>query len=390
MPMPIRDMTVTQRVPSVDIVRGAVMVLMALDHVRDFVTNVRFQPENLARGTTALFFTRWVTHFCAPAFFLLAGIGIGISLNRGKPKRELTRYLITRGLWLLVLELLITPVGWRFSFDLLPAFALVLWALGWAMIAMALLIHLPRPVVLAISLAMILLHNLLDPIRPDQFGAYAGWWHVLHVPGFAIPNVLLALYPLIPWIGVMALGFVLAGIYSWDDARRRRWLIITGTAATIAFVLLRSINGYGNPAPWSAQRTTGLTISSFLNVLKYPPSLLFLLMTLGPVMIALALTERARGRMAKWLSVYGRVPLFFYVTHIFVAHAAGVVLALIQHGEFMRITAVTDPGAIPDWYGVSLPGVYLIWALVVVLLYWPCKQFARLKETRRSGWLTYM
>ncbi len=379
-----------RRITSVDVVRGAVMVLMALDHVRDYVTSVRFRPEDLSQASTALFATRWVTHFCAPTFFLLAGVGIGISRSRGKRPAELSRYLLTRGLWLLILELVITPIGWQFGLPPLPAFALVLWALGWSMIVMALLVHVHRWVVAALSLAMIFGHNLLDGVRPDSFGDFAGVWHVLHAPGFAIPGVLLVAYPLIPWVGVMGIGYVLGAAYEWDAPRRRRLLIGAGVAAVALFVLLRAANGYGNPAPWSEQRTPALTVASFLNVLKYPPSLQFLLMTLGPALVALALVERARGRIPRWLSVYGRVPLFFYVTHIFAAHLAGVVLALVQGGELRRIPVVSNPEAIPPWFGLPLPGVYLVWALVVVLLYWPCRRFAELKDTRSDWWLRYL
>ena len=365
------------------------MVLMALDHVRDFVTNVRFQPEDLARGTAALFATRWVTHFCAPIFFLLAGVGIGLMMQRGRTPAEMSRYLVARGFWLLVLELVITPIGWRFSLQLLPAFALVLWALGWSMIAMALLVHLRRAIVAAVALLMIAGHNLLDNVQPAAFGAFAPLWHVLHVPGFVIPGVLFVAYPLVPWIGVMALGYFIADVYRWEASRRRRVLISCGTAAVVLFIVLRGVNGYGNPDSWSSQRTEALTVASFLNVRKYPPSLLFLLMTLGPAVVALALAERARGRMASWIAVYGRVPMFFYVAHIFVAHAAGVVLALLQGGGLRRIPIMTDPASLPDWYGVSLAGVYVAWACVVVLMYYPCRAFARLKETRSDWWLRY-
>jgi uncharacterized membrane protein len=375
---------------SVDVVRGAVMVLMALDHVRDYVTNVRFQPEDLSQSSVALFATRWVTHFCAPTFFLLAGVGIGIAQLRGKVAGELSRYLVTRGLWLLVLELIITPIGWRFSLDLLPAFALVLWALGWSMILMALLIHLPRAVLAVLSLALIFGHNLFDAIRPDSLGSLAGLWHMLHQPGFVMPDVLFVGYPLIPWVAVMALGYLLADVYEWDEARRRKLLIGAGLAAIALFLVLRGLNGYGNTAPWSPQRTSGLTVASFLNVRKYPPSLDFLLMTLGPALIALALTERVRGWFARVLSVYGRVPLFFYVTHIFVAHAAGMLLALVQGGELRRIPIITDPASLPSWYGLPLPGVYAVWAAVVLALYYPCLRFARLKETRQDWWLSYL
>jgi uncharacterized membrane protein len=319
----------------------------------------------------------------------LAGIGIGL-LHRRKPTAELGRFLLARGVWLIVLDLVITPIGWRFGLNLLPAFALVLWSLGWSMILMALLVRLPEPVLIAITLTTIFGHNLLDGISPEVFGALEGLWHVLHVPGFAIPGVLLVGYPLVPWFAVMCLGYVLADLYRWEPERRRRTLIGVGIVAMALFVVLRAINGYGNPVPWSAQRSPELTAASFLNVLKYPPSLDFLLMTLGPVLVALALLEHARGRVAGWLMVYGRVPLFFYVTHIFVAHAAGVVLALVQGGELWRIPVTTDPGSLPEWYGLPLAGVYLVWAAVVVALYYPCRRFARLKETRADWWLSYL
>jgi uncharacterized membrane protein len=389
------------RVGSIDIVRGAVMVLMALDHVRDWVTDVRFQPEDLSRSSAALFATRWVTHFCAPTFFFLAGVGIGLARSRtsdpasaGLARRgsgnNLTRFLLARGLWLLILELVITPIGWQFGFQLLPAFALVLWALAWSMIAMALLIRVRADLLAGLALAMIAGHNLFDSIRPDDLGALAVLWRLLHVPGFAIPGILFTAYPLVPWVAVMALGSVAAAVYRWPAERRRRVLIASGAAAIAAFVVLRAFNGYGNPAPWAHQRTGALTVASFFNVLKYPPSLDYLLMTLGPMLIALAAVEGARGRLARWLSVYGRVPLFFYVVHIFVAHAIAVLLAFAESGAPRRIPVVTDPGAIPAWYGVPLPGVYLAWVLVVTLMYYPCRQMAVLKNTRRDWWLRYL
>jgi hypothetical protein len=188
----------------------------------------------------------------------------------------------------------------------------------------------------------------------------------------------------------MALGYVIADVYRWDAFRRRRFLIACGVVAVALFIVLRAVNGYGNPEPWLPQRTQALTVASFLNVRKYPPSLLFLLMTLGPAFVALALTEGAYGRVTRWLAVYGRVPMFFYVVHIFVAHAIGVMLALLQGGELRRIPVVTDPASLPDWYGVSLPGVYVAWACVVLLMYCPCRAFGRLKERRNDWWLRYM
>jgi len=258
------------------------------------------------------------------------------------------------------------------------------------MVAMAALIHVPRAILAAASLATIAAHNLLDGIRPQAFGVLAPLWHILHVPGFAVPGTLFIGYPLIPWVAVMALGFVLADVYRWEPARRRRMLVAAGLAATLAFVVLRALNGYGNPAPWTQQRTPALTVASFLNVAKYPPSLQFLLMTLGPISVALALAEVARGRIATWLSVIGRVPLFFYVVHIYLAHALGMLLALAQGGVLRRIPVVTDPGSLPPWFGVPLPGVYAFWAVTVVLMYFACRWFAEVKGRRREWWMRYL
>jgi uncharacterized membrane protein len=378
-----------RRVSAVDVVRGAVMVLMALDHVRDYVTSARVRPEDLSRAGVALFATRWVTHFCAPAFFLLAGLGIGISMSRGRSPAHMSRLLVTRGLWLVLLDLTVSAIGWQFGFDLVPSFALVIWALGWSMIVMAALVHVSRGVVAGVSLGTILLHNLLDGVRPDALGAFAPLWHVLHVPGFAIPGTLFIGYPLVPWFAVMALGYLLAPVYEWTAARRRSLLIWSGAGVTAAFIALRLVNGYGNPVPWSVQSTPALTIAAFLNVNKYPPSLLFLLMTLGPILVALAVAEGLRGRVASWLSVYGRVPLFYYIGHIYVAHALAVLLGLAQSGELRRFPVVSDPAAIPQWFGVPLWGVYVCWMLVVLLMYVPCRWFARVKQERTDWWLTY-
>ncbi|MFL5465240.1 MAG: DUF1624 domain-containing protein [Gemmatimonadaceae bacterium] len=377
------------RVASVDIVRGAIMVLMALDHIRDYTTKLRIRPEDLTQSSVALFATRWITHFCAPGFSLLAGVGIGLAMNRGKSAREMSRFLVVRGLWLLVLELVITPIGWQFGFDLIPAFALVLWALGLSMIVMAAVVHLSRGVVAAASILMIAGHNMFDSVTPESWGTLAPLWQILHVPGFAIPGKLFVAYPLIPWVAVMALGWALADIYRWDAARRRRFLILTGIATTVLFVVIRMINAYGDPLPWTVQRSAGLTVASFLNARKYPPSLDFLLMTLGPILFTLGATEGRRGRIASWLSVYGRVPMFYYVVHIYVVHAVAVALAFVQGGTFRRIPVITDPAGIPPWYGVSLPGVYVAWALVVITMYPLCLWYGRLKQRRDDWWLAY-
>ena len=377
------------RVDAIDIVRGVAVVLMALDHTRDYTPALRFQPEDLSQTSLAVFLTRWVTHVCAPTFVLLAGVGIGLASRRQTPA-SLRRFLVTRGLWLLVLELVVTPIGWQFGFQPLPAFALVLWALGWSMIVMAALVGLPRPALAAIGLAIVAGHNLTDGLRPAAFGALAPLWQALHVPGFLWPGGIFIGYPLLPWLGVMTLGVAAAELWTWNADRRRRVLIGAGVAALVLFALLRAMNGYGNPAPWRPQPSMALTVVSFLNVLKYPPSLQFLLMTLGFTALVLAAAERGRGVIARVLAMYGRVPLFFYVAHIFVVHAVAVLVAFAQSGEWRRIQVVTHPEAIPPWFGLSLPGVYVAWACVIAVLYVPCRAVDHRKSTRAAWWWRYL
>lgn len=377
-----------QRVTSVDLVRGIVMILMALDHTRDYFSNLRFQPEDLSKVTPFLFFTRWITHFCAPAFFLLAGVGVSLAMSRGKSTRELSWFLVTRGLWLVVLELTITHFGWQFSMDF-PQFLLVLWALGWSMVILAGLVYLPKKVILAISLLAIIGHNLLDGINPESLGGFAPVWHLLHVPGLVIQDPFVFVgYPLIPWFAVMSLGFVLGDVFKWEPERRRKFLIRAGIAATAAFIALRSINGYGDPRPWSGQRSVALTIASFGNASKYPPSLIYLLMTLGPVLIALALMERARGAASRAISVYGQVPMFYYILHLFLIHTLAYGFALWQGGDGSFLSL--DVQSFPAWYGTNLAGVYLAWLVVVALLYVPCRWYAALKARRKDWWLGYI
>jgi|CXWL01.1.fsa_nt_gi uncharacterized membrane protein len=373
-----------QRIGFVDLLRGAVMVVMALDHARLFFSNSPFQPEDLAQSNVPLFFTRWITHFCAPVFFLLAGTGVGFALMCGHTPAEASRFLLTRGLWLVFLELTVVAIAWNFSFQLVPMVGIVIWALGWSMVCLALLIRLPRAVLITIGVAMIAGHNLFDGVTPLSLGAWGPLWTVLHVQGEVTPWLWIY-YPLIPWIGVMSLGYTLADVYRWEAARRRRFLLGAGIGASVAFIALRAINGYGNPMPWTTQRSVALSVASFLNVEKYPPSLDYLLMTLGPMLVVLALLERAKGTVARWVTVFGRVPMLYYFLHLYLIHALAVVVVLATN-------AFTDTPAngLSEWGGVSLPGVYLVWALVMVLLYLPCRWFAEVKARRRDWWLSYL
>ena len=378
-----------QRVTSVDLVRGIVMILMALDHTRDFFSVLRFQPEDLSKATPFLFFTRWITHFCAPTFFLLAGVGAALSMSRGKSTRQMSRFLFTRGLWLMFLEWTLYHFAWQFDIKP-PVFLLVIWALGLSMVILSALVYLPRKVIAAIAVVVIAGHNLLDGVNAQNLGAFGPWWHVLHAPGPLMmkPFMVFIGYPVIPWFAVMALGFTMGDIFKWEPERRRKFLIRAGLGMIVAFFVLRLPNLYGDSFHWSVQKSVGLTIASVGNATKYPPSLIYLLMTLGPTFIALALLENARGAVARAISVYGRVPMFYYTLHLFLIHTLAVGLALYQGGDASFLNLDTE--AFPKWYGVSLAGVYLAWVIIVSLLYLPCRWFAGVKSRRRDWWLSYM
>lgn len=378
------------RLDSVDLLRGLVMVIMALDHVRDYFNGPRFDPLDLTQTTAALFLTRWITHFCAPVFVFLAGAGAFLSVDRGKPKGELSRFLVTRGLWLVALELTVVRFAWTFHLDYARITILqVIWAIGWSMVILAGLIHLRLRLIAGFAIVMIAGHNLLDPISPEAFGGHGptsygvlGWlWIVLHVPAAPV------FYPLIPWVGVMAAGYAFGAILRLEEAERRRTLLALGAALTAAFGLLRWIDGYGDPEYWTQQKDGLFTLLSFLNTTKYPPSLLYLLMTLGPAIAALALFERVSGPVARFLVLFGRVPLFFYVLHIYLIHLLVLAFAALQGFEVRRFLDLFF--LFPPEWGFSLPMVYLIWAGVVLALYPACRWFAGIKRRNRSGWLSY-
>lgn len=392
------------RIDSVDLLRGIVMVIMLLDHTRDFTHwgVFQFDPSDLSRTSPALFLTRWITHFCAPIFVFLAGTGAFLQLSRGKTKRELTRFLWTRGLWLIVLEF--TVIRFGVFFDLNYGFlgaAQVIWALGWSMIALAALIHLPLKVVGALGVSMVLLHNVLDPIQFTQWQGPGSpvpalpdkLWMILHQPGaFPVAGpaspVVFVLYPLIPWIGVMAAGYAFGAVYDLDAARRRQLLVRGGMTLTAAFVILRAANFYGDPSPWSVQQSTVFTVLSFLNTTKYPPSLLFLLMTLGPALIALGWFERPITNVfGRALVTFGRVPLFFYILQWYTAHLIGIGL----HVAAGKTVVVGPPlGQAPADFGFGLPVTYAGWIVGTLLLYPLCRWFAGVKARRKDWWLSYL
>jgi uncharacterized membrane protein len=379
------------RIESVDIVRGVIMIVMALDHVRDFFGNSDLSPTDLARTTVALFFTRWITHFCAPVFFLLTGTGAYLSLRR-RTKGELSRFLFTRGLWLIFLEIVVVRCfGFQFNFDYHVTMLTVLWALGWAMIVLSALVHLPASLVATFGVVMLASHNLFDSVRSSN-----PFWSILHSPNVIVANpqhLVFAAYPLIPWVGVTAAGYGLGQVYSWTSDRRKAFLLRLGIGLTAAFLVLRGINIYGDPLRWTTQKSAVFTVLSFLNTNKYPPSLLFLLMTLGPAMLFLRVVDSRTPRFLRPALVVGKVPMFYFLLHLPLIHLVAVVVCYARYGAahwmFESPSLGRFPFTPPPGWGFSLPVVYLVWALVVLALYPLCGWFAELKQRRSDAWLSY-
>ncbi|MEO5815277.1 MAG: heparan-alpha-glucosaminide N-acetyltransferase domain-containing protein [Gemmatimonadaceae bacterium] len=387
---------IRQRVDAVDVVRGVIMILMALDHTRDFFGDASASPTNLATTTVALFFTRWVTHFCAPTFFLLTGTSAYLARRR-RTVAGLSRFLVTRGLWLILLELTVIRFLWQFNLDYRLTLIDVIWALGWAMIVLGLLVRLPLRAIAAIGLVMIATHNLFDGVLATTFGALAPLWSLLHVPGFIVPgpsHVLFSAYPLIPWVGVTAVGYALGALWDLPADRRRALLLRMGVGCIALFLVLRGFNVYGDPGPWTVQARGSMTLVSFLNLNKYPPSLLFLLMTLGPVLLALRALDWRAPSSLRAAQVIGKVPFFYYLMHVLVLHVAAAGVMLARYGTIGPAlespTVDRFPMTQPPGWPVSLPVVYLIWIAVVLVLYPLCVRYADVKRRSSNPWLSYL
>lgn len=399
------------RISEIDMLRGLVIVLMALDHVRDYFHAGSFAVNPLDPATTTpwLYITRWVTHFCAPTFVFLAGVSTLLQLARGKSKAEVSRLLVTRGLWLIVLEMTLISFGWSFGFPYVPFFQ-VIWAIGWGMIILAGLIWLPHMAVLAIGLAIVCGHNLLDPITPQDFGAYANLWTAVHEGGLWFLGeqpIVLNPYAIVPWAGVMALGYGMGALFTQAPEQRDRHLLMIGLGMIAAFFVLRAFGLYGDPsvensgigpftqtADWRDQPTFGAQIMGFFDVQKYPPSLQFLLITLGPMLALFPLLSRLRGPVATMLTTFGAVPFFFYVLHVYLVHllsiAANAAMGRNVEGMFNYLLNVFLNQEMFRELGFSLPYVYLAWFAVLAILYPLCRYWANLKRTRRDWWLSYL
>ena len=349
-------------------------------------------PTDLVHASAALFLTRWITYFCAPVFFLLTGTGAFLSLRRKSPG-ELSRFLLTRGLWLSFLEVvLLRCFAYQFNVDYQVTMLLVLWALGWSMIVLAVLVQLPTIVVAVFGAVLILCHNLFDSVQSAN-----PLWSILHAPGFVLNtprHMVFVAYPLIPWVGVTAVGYALGQVYRWEAERRRTFLLRLGLALTLAFLVIRGVNRYGDPSHWLAQRSALFTALSFLNTTKYPPSLSFLLMTLGPAMIFLWSVDRVTSRMLRPALVIGKVPLLYYVLHFPLIHLLAVITCYVRYGSAHWMFESPDlahyPFSAPPGWGYSLPIVYLVWAFVVIAMYPLCRWFAALKQRRSDAWLSYL
>lgn len=385
------------RITSMDVVRGLVMVLMAIDHVRVYSGQPAGGPS------PGIFFTRWITHFVAPAFVFFAGTGAFLHGAKLGDRGKLARFLASRGLWLVLLELTLLRFAWTFNFDYAHySLAGVIWMLGWCMVLLAGIIYLPIWAIATFGIVTIVAHPVLYPLMGAVHAADGSvldaLFKVLYLgEGFDVGKggpPLLVLFVIIPWIGVMAAGYAFGPVMRWSAERRRRFCLRLGIGATVLFVALRALDGFGDPRHWHDLMTKGWPgLLAFLNTSKYPASFLFLLMTLGPTIALLALVENAKGWLAQKLEIFGRVPLFYYVLHIPLIHLAAIAVSLIRTGAvapWLFANHPLTPGQAPAGYQWSLPLLYLVWAIVVVILYFPCRWYAALKARNKSTWLSYL
>ena len=393
------------RVQSIDILRGIVMVIMALDHVRDFffktdignAATVATDPTNMATTTPALFFTRWITHFCAPVFVLLSGTSAFL-VGQKKTKAQLSAFLISRGVWLVLVEWFVITLGWTFD-PLYHVFILqVIWAIGISMIILGLLVYLPVPVIFLIGFVAVFGHNLTDFGFASQLKgnvvADLAYFGVFKVYPISDSRIFIIVYSFLPWTGMMLLGYCLGTIYAsdFDPSRRKRILRLTGLTLVLLFLILRFTNWYGDPVPWEPQaRGPVYTFLSFLNVNKYPPSMLFACMTIGPALLLLSGIEKIRSSFTNVMNVYGRVPMFYYIIHFYIIHTLVVILFYATGHTNEEIVTPNNIFLFrPSDLGFGLPGVYLVWFFLVLVLYPLCKWYDRYKSTHTQWWLKYI
>lgn len=397
---PVATPAKARRIESIDLLRGIVMIIMALDHVRDYFHRDAFlySPTDLTQTSPALFFTRFITHYCAPVFVFLAGMSAFLSGTK-KTKKELSFFLFTRGIWLVLIELFFVSLFRTFNPLYIFTNLQIIWAIGISMIALSGLIYLDKRIILAIGILFVFGHNLLDNVHVPGDGAGAFLWALLHDPQrFTFGNYLVwARYPVIPWIGIMTIGYCLGSIYTaaYDPQKRRKLLLYLGFGSIALFILLRSGNFYGDAALWSVQKNTLYSFFSFINVSKYPPSLLYTLITLGPALIFLALTERPLKALGSKILVFGRVPMFYYLAHILAIHILAVIATILftttPWMDMMVLRDGVNNTPALKGYGFNLAITYAVWIGLILLLYPFCKRFDAYKRAHVSEkkWLSY-
>ncbi|MCT4622023.1 MAG: heparan-alpha-glucosaminide N-acetyltransferase domain-containing protein [Schleiferiaceae bacterium] len=387
-----------KRITSIDALRGLVMILMALDHVRDYFhyEAFLFDPTDLTQSTPAIFWTRFVTHFCAPVFVLLAGTSAFL-VGKRRSKKELSIWLVKRGIWLIIAELTIIKLAWMFKLDYSNVVLQVIWVLGICMLVLSAYIYLPKKIGLTVALLFVLGHNLFDNVSFAQGSVESGIWaffHQMNIVPIGASNIFIG-YPFIPWVFVMPLGYYLGELYTteFDAEKRQKLLFRLGFICIAVFIALRTFNLYGDPLLWSQLYSLGLTIASFFNVSKYPPSLLYLCITLGPSFIFLALAERWSSPLKEKLVVIGRVPMFYYIIHLYVIHAIAMIAAISTgfKASDMVIDLWVTLSQELQGYGFSLPIVYVVWIIVVIGLYPICAWYNNYKSNNRDKWwLSYL
>lgn len=376
-----------QRLQAIDIVRGLIMVIMALDHVREFYSYTAYRATDVAQASVALFLTRWITHLCAPTFVFLSGISIFFYFKKVGELKATSQFLVVRGLWLIVVEVLII------SFILTQGYQLtlleVIWTIGCSMILLAGLIWLPKPIQIALALAMIFGHNALPPMGAVSSSNIL--FAFLHNSPFFIANPpILVAYTIVPWLGVMLLGYVLGPWFTYAAKKRNNLLLTTGISTLVFFLLLRFLNVYGDPSPWDFQERGSIyTVLSFLNVTKSPPSLLFLSVTLGITCICLVFADKFGTRVKEFFMTYGRVPLFFFILHLAVISFTSYLWTYFAFGQGVNLS-FSDAKDWPADYSPSLLRTYLVWLLIVGALYFPCRWYGQFKSAHKVWWLKYL
>lgn len=388
-----------QRIYSIDVLRGIVMIIMALDHVRDYFHYTAFtdSPTNLATTTPLLFFTRWITHFCAPTFVFLAGISAFL-MGQKKTKKELSLFLLKRGCWLIVVEIGIVTLGWTFDPLYHTLILQVIWAIGVSMMILGLMVWLPANTILIFGMLIIGFHNMLDYEETSRNGHVGILWDFIHHGNFRViqiapKHIFLLVYAFLPWTGIMLTGYGLGKIFTagFVPARRRKILFTMGSVFILLFMILRSINHYGDPVHWYLQRTRLISWLSFLNLSKYPPSLDYISLTVGVAMIVLGLLDRISIKSFSFVRVFGRVPFFFYILHIYLIHVMTVILFYVQGYTAKDILPHNSPFMFrPDQFGFGLAGVYILWAAVILIMYPLCQWYDNYKTTHKQWWLSYI